>query len=119
MQNVSVVSTSLMMTLFRAIDRHHLGAKIPDLIVDRLIAELCGVSQTTLDTLLLASSCRASSVGQQAYCLWKAGKLNALSLAREVERTSRFNPPSTSEHNHTPAAALHVTGVFRIAHVAQ
>jgi hypothetical protein len=118
MHNENYVLTSLVMTLLRAIERHRLGSKIPDLIIDRFITELNHVSESTLNALLSSASNSDSSIGQSAYNLWKMGELNVLALVREIERTSQSNPEISSELNHSPAAGLLAIGSFDFAQVA-
>lgn len=84
MHNSPFQNTPLAIGLSHAIEFHHLGSKIPDLIVDRLTREISISSSFTKNILTDNLYNPALSVGQIAFDLWKSGELSLITLAGSI-----------------------------------
>lgn len=84
MPNDHIENIALVLALARSIERHHLGCKIPDLIVDRLVGELSSAPAAARLALKTHFEDPLVSLGQIAYEIWKEGKLNIVSLTDKL-----------------------------------
>jgi hypothetical protein len=95
MPNVHIENIALVLALARSIERHHLGCKIPDLIVDRVVGELSSAPSSA--RLALSTHFEDPRpivhLGQIAYEIWKEGNLNIVTLSDKLisEVQSRRN----------------------------
>lgn len=94
MSNDHIDNIALILALSRSIERHHLGCKIPDLIVDRLIGELSTAPRTACAALAAHFNDPIVVLGQIAYDVWRDGNLNIVSLTDKLlaETQSKQNP---------------------------
>lgn len=84
MPNGHIENIALVLALARSIERHHLGCKIPDLIVDRLVGELSSAPRSSLVALTAHFEDPTVVLGQIAYEIWKEGNLNIVSLTDKL-----------------------------------
>lgn len=92
-------NTHLATGLSHAIEFHHLGAKIPSLVVERLTREISITSSHTKSILLANLDNPNIMIGQVAFDLWKAGDLSLISLAVSIasnteQSETKFDRPS-------------------------
>lgn len=84
MPNGHIENIALVLALARSIERHHLGCKIPDLIVDRLVGELSSAPAAARLALTTHFEDPIVHLGQIAYEIWKEGKLNIVTLSDKL-----------------------------------
>ncbi len=71
--------------VLRTLERDLVGSKIPDMIVDNLIHDLCCFSHETHK--LIIEQIKENPVGfaNKAYKLWKLGELSIIQLTNDLQ----------------------------------
>ena len=100
---------SLILALSRSIERHHLGSKIPDLIVDRLVDELLLAPQYQLQNLQKLLSAHEALMAEYAYELYVSGDLSLGYLLSKVH----FSISKQCLHTELPSKQSQFTSFMR------